>query len=85
MCIARLKKAKKKTVGTKQTLKAVQQGMAKVVYIAQDAQSHVINPIIQACSLKNIPVIKVNEMLELGKTCGIEVGCAAASVVEEEI
>jgi large subunit ribosomal protein L7A len=81
----RLKKAKKKTVGSKQTLKTVQQGMAKVVFIAQDAQSHVVNPIVQACSLKNIPVIRVDEMLELGKTCGIEVGCAAASIVEEEI
>ncbi|KFI34364.1 50S ribosomal protein L7, partial [Peptococcaceae bacterium SCADC1_2_3] len=30
-------------------------------------------------------VIRVDEMLELGKTCGIEVGCAAASIVEEEI
>lgn len=83
MPIARLKKAKKKTVGSKQTLKAVQQGVAKVVYIAKDAQSHVVNPIIQACSLKNIPVVRVDEMLELGNACGIEVGCAAASIVEE--
>ncbi len=85
MYLTKLKKAKKKTVGSKQTLKAVQQGMAKVVYIAQDAQSHIVNPIIQACSLKNVPVVQVDEMLELGKTCGIEVGCAAASIVEEEI
>lgn len=84
MSLMRLAKAKKKTVGSKQTLKAVQLGTARVVYIAQDAEEHVVTPVIQACGLKNIPVIRISDMQSLGKTCGIEVGCAVASIVEEE-
>jgi len=75
--------AKKKTVGTKQTLKAVEKDQAKKVFIAADAEPHVTKPIVQLCNVKGIPVITVQTMLALGKVCGIEVGCAAAAIIEE--
>ncbi|MCL6476827.1 MAG: ribosomal L7Ae/L30e/S12e/Gadd45 family protein [Peptococcaceae bacterium] len=83
MSLDRLSRAHKKVIGSKQTLKAVDRNQAKVVYLAKNAEKHVTDPIIQACSGKSIPVIYVESMQVLGKACGIEVGCAATAVVEE--
>jgi large subunit ribosomal protein L7A len=83
MALRRLSFARKKTVGTKQTIKAIERGLAKVVFIAQNADRHVVEPIIQSCREKAIPVISVDSMQALGKACGIDVGCAAAAVTEE--
>lgn len=78
-----LKDAAKKTIGTKQTTKAVQKGTAKVVYIAKDAEPRVLNPLVKLCEEKGIEVVAVDSMLELGKACGIEVGSASAAIVAE--
>lgn len=83
MPLKRLLSARKKTVGTKQTMKMVERGQAKVVFLAKDAEKHVIEPIAQSCVSKQIPVVYVDTMQVLGKACGIEVGCAAAAVTEE--
>ncbi|MBC7335149.1 MAG: ribosomal L7Ae/L30e/S12e/Gadd45 family protein, partial [Clostridia bacterium] len=42
MVYERLKRARTRTVGTKQTTKAVQRDQAKVVYVACDAEERVI-------------------------------------------
>lgn len=79
----RLRNAVKKTIGTKQTTKAVQKHTAAIVYVAKDAEPHVINPLVKLCKEKGIEVITVDSMLELGKACGIEVGSASAAIVAE--
>lgn len=83
MAYERLLSARKKTVGTKQTLKAIERGQAKVVYLALNADRHVVEPILHMCASKGIPVIQVDSMQALGKACGIEVGCATAAITEE--
>nr|WP_315989385.1 ribosomal L7Ae/L30e/S12e/Gadd45 family protein [Desulforamulus aquiferis] len=83
MSLERLSSARKRTVGAKQTLKAVDKAQSKVVYWAADAETRVIDPIIRICTGKNIPTIKVESMKELGKACRIEVGCAVASITED--
>jgi large subunit ribosomal protein L7A len=83
MAYKRLISARKRTVGAKQTLKAIERGLAKVVYVAQTADRHVIEPILQNCLQKGIPVIRVDSMQALGKACRIEVGCAAAAITED--
>lgn len=75
--------ARIKTVGAKQTLKAIERGQAKVVYVAQNADRHVVEPILRICAEKGIPVIKADSMLALGKACRIEVGCASAAIIEK--
>lgn len=75
-----LKKAKK-TIGTKQTLKAVEKGIAGLVYIARDAEAKVTKPVIDLCNQKNIPVQFVDTMAELGSACAIDVGAAAAAII----
>lgn len=79
----RLRKAVKKTIGTKQTMKAVQRNAATLVYVAKDAEPHVVDPLINLCKEKGIEVVTVDSMKELGKACGIEVGSASAAVIAE--
>lgn len=78
----RLAQARRRTVGTKQTLKAVEKGQARIVYIAKDAEERVTSPLIKLCEEKGVEVVYVESMQELGKTCGIKVGAASAAVIE---
>jgi large subunit ribosomal protein L7A len=82
LTLENLLKARKKTVGTKQTIKAIERGKAKVVYVAQNAERQVLEPVLQMCAAKGIPVVQVDSVLTLGKACRIEVGCASAAIVE---
>jgi len=70
-------------VGTKQTTKMVELGKATMVYVAQDADSRLVSRIVQLCKQHGVEVTFVDTMRSLGKACGIEVGTAAAAVVEE--
>ena len=75
----RLKNARIKVVGTKQTQKAIEKCQTQVVYVARDAEERVISPIVRLCEEKNLELVLVDSMSELGKACGIKVGAAAAS------
>jgi large subunit ribosomal protein L7A len=70
-------------VGIKQTTRLVEQGKAGMVYVAQDADSRLVSRILQLCKQRGIPVTFVDTMRNLGKSCGIDVGTAAAAVAEE--
>jgi len=83
MQLERLKAAKHKTVGLKQTLKALEKGLAKLVFIADDAEQHVTKPLLRLCLEKSVPVQSVMSMEDLGKACGIEVGAATAAVLDD--
>ncbi len=83
MQLERLKAAKQKTVGLKQTQKALEKGLAKIIFIADDAELHVTKPLLKLCSERAVPVEPVATMEELGKACGIEVGAATAAILEE--
>lgn len=83
MPISSLESARKKTIGTKQTLKALEKGLAKEVFVASDAEQHVVRPLLRHCQENGIPVVMVDTMKNLGKICGIEVGCASAALIEE--
>ncbi|MDH7479452.1 MAG: ribosomal L7Ae/L30e/S12e/Gadd45 family protein [Syntrophomonadaceae bacterium] len=83
MPLENLKLAPKKTVGTKQTLKAVEKGMARMVFIASDAEPRVTRSLLQSCESQGIPVVEVDTMAELGKACGIDVGSASAAILKD--
>lgn len=78
-----LKHARQKTVGLKQTQRAMEKGLARCVYIAEDAEKHILRPILDWCADQNVKLVKVPTMRELGKACGIEVGTAVAAILEE--
>ncbi|HHY38395.1 MAG TPA: 50S ribosomal protein L7Ae-like protein [Clostridia bacterium] len=73
--------ARRRTIGTKQTLKAVNAGRVKVVFVARDAQEHVVRDLISACEQKGVEIIYVDSMHKLGKACGIEVGASSAAIL----
>jgi large subunit ribosomal protein L7A len=80
--VERLKNARKKTVGTKQTEKAIEKGLAQVVYLAQDAEEWISAPLLRLCAEGGIEVVMVESMGELGAMCGIKVKAASAAVIE---
>jgi large subunit ribosomal protein L7A len=76
-----LKTAPKKTVGLKQTRKALTDGAAKSVFVARDAEVRVRQPVLALCEETGVPVFWADTMEELGRACGIEVGAAVAAVL----
>ena len=75
-------KGKKVIVGAKQLRKALENGRAKFVYLAQNADPAITEPIMAKCELNHVSYAWVRTMQELGSACGIEVGAAAAAAVE---
>lgn len=78
-----LKHAKKKTVGIKQTQRALERGLVKKAYVARDADSHVIKPILELCRNHKVECVEIASMEELGKACGIDVGAAVAAILAD--
>lgn len=77
----RLQTAQRITVGTKQTLKKVLAGETAVVYLAEDADATIVEPLKKLCEERGIPITFVPTMTELGRLCRIEVGAAAAAIL----
>ena len=69
-------------VGTKQLKKAVKAGRARYVFLAENADPAVTEPLEELCAANHIQFTWVPSMAELGRVCGIEVGAAAAAVVD---
>ena len=68
-------------VGAKQLRKALKAGTACKVYLAQNADPAVTEPLAAMCQENSVSVSWVRSMAELGKVCGIDVGAAAAAVI----
>ncbi len=83
MSLDRIRLAGKKTIGANQTAKAVAQSIVTELFVAKDAEDHVIRPILTTAQQKGIPVCWVDSMKLLGKACGIEVGAATAAILKD--
>lgn len=70
-----------KVVGVKQTRRALNDGRAKTVYLAHDADPALTEPLAELAGEKGVSVIWTEHMKELGKACGIAVGAAVAAVI----
>jgi len=70
--------------GTNETTKAVERGLAKLVYIAMDVDPpEIVAHLPLLCEEKNIPYIYIRSKSDIGKAVGIEVNCASAAVIDE--
>ncbi len=85
MSYEKVKQAKHFSVGVKQTIKAVEQGLAQEVIIAKDADNKLTSKIIQICKENNLNVYYVDSMRKLGKACGIDVGASSVALMEDKI
>ena len=70
----------KLVVGAKQIRKALKNSAVTAVFLAQNADPAITEPLCAACEEQELPVTWVRSMKELGAQCGIEVGAAAAAV-----
>lgn len=76
-------KHRSKTVGLKQTMKALAANKVRTVFIAQDADEKLISKVLEACSNKGIEICRVESMKLLGRKCGIDVGTAVAATLND--
>ena len=72
---------KKVVVGAKQLRKALTSGSAIRVYLAENADPAITEPIMTLCQQNSVDYVWVRSMIDLGHACGIEVGAAAAAAV----
>jgi len=71
-----------KAIGIKQTLKAVENDTAKVVFIARDADEKITGSLKELCLSNNVALEYVDTMKQLGKAVGIEVGASAVCLLK---
>ncbi|MFC4549127.1 MULTISPECIES: 50S ribosomal protein L7Ae [Halorussus] len=69
--------------GTNETTKAVERGNADLIYIAEDVQpEEIVMHLPELADEKGIPFIFVETQDDVGHAAGLEVGSAAAAVVD---
>lgn len=79
----RLISSRKKIIGLKQTVKAIKNDTANVVYIANDAEESIKNNILEVCRGKEVQIVYIDTMKKLGEACGIEVNASCASLLKD--
>ena len=70
-----------KVVGVKQTRRALNDGRAKEVFLARDADPGLTEPLSAQAEEKGVSVHWIDTMRALGRACGIAVGAAVAAII----
>ena len=69
--------------GTNETTKAIERGNAKLVLIAEDVQpEEIVMHLPELATEKNVPFVFVERQDDVGHAAGLEVGSAAAAIVD---
>jgi large subunit ribosomal protein L7Ae len=69
--------------GTNETTKAVERGNAELVYVAEDVQpEEVVMHLPELCAEKGVPHLFVASQDDIGGAAGLQVGSAAAAIVD---
>jgi len=69
--------------GTNETTKAVERGLAKLVYIATDVDPpEIVAHLPLLCKERKVPYIFVPSKKELGKMAGLDVAAASVAIVD---
>ncbi|MEG0824276.1 MAG: ribosomal L7Ae/L30e/S12e/Gadd45 family protein [Oscillospiraceae bacterium] len=69
-------------VGAKQTGRAIADAAAAAVFLAEDADPKITEPIAKLAHEQNVPVEMVATMKQLGAACSIAVGAAVAALLK---
>ena len=69
-------------VGTKQTLKAVEQNEALKVFLAKDTDAAIRDKIVNICQKNDVTIEYVATKKELGKACNISIDAAVACILK---
>jgi large subunit ribosomal protein L7Ae len=69
--------------GTNETTKAVERGNAELVFVAEDVSpEEVVMHLPELANEKEVPYVFVGEQDDIGHAAGLEVGSAAAAIVD---
>ena len=71
-----------KVVGVKQLRKAIGRDQIRRVFLAEDADPAVTEPVEALARERAVPITRVPTMRELGLACGIAVGASAAGLLK---
>ncbi len=72
----------KRIVGIKQVKRALNSDKVQTVYIAKDAEQRVTSPVEILCKEKQIDIVYIDTMKELGEICNIDVNAAVAALLK---
>ena len=75
-------KTAKKVTGAKQVTRALKHGSASRVFLAENADPRVTEPVQALCQEHGVEIETVPTMAELGTACGIAVGSAVAAMID---
>lgn len=70
-----------KVVGAKQTKRAIGDGRARRVFLAEDADPRITAGIAELSAASGVEIEWVSAMRDLGQACGIAVGAAVAALI----
>jgi large subunit ribosomal protein L7A len=71
-----------KVVGIKQVKRAIDKDETQTVFIAEDADENITKDVSKLCKDKQIQIVHVDNMDELGKACGIDINAAVAALLK---
>ena len=72
----------RRIVGTKQLLRALDEGRIAQAFVAADADLLLTKRVVDRCYNMNVPCTQVESMENLGRACGIDVKAAAAGLLK---
>ena len=72
----------RRVVGTKQLLRALDEGKIVQAYVAADADLLLTKRVVDRCYDMDVPCTQVERMEKLGRACGIDVKAAAAGLLK---
>ena len=75
-------KSEPKVVGTRRVSKAIEQGLVKLVYVADDADLFITRQIGDLCEKHGVTLLTVPSMKALGEACNVQVKTAAAGLLK---
>ena len=76
--------SKAKVVGVKQSRKAITQGRAARVFLADDADPELMEPLAECAAAAGVPVERGHSMAELGQACRITVGASIVVLLKQK-
>jgi len=72
-----------KTVGARSVQKAILRNEVERLYVAEDAEDRVVGPVLELARGKDLEVVFVPSMKELGESFGLRVAAAVAATLKK--
>ncbi len=73
--------SQEKVIGVKQSRRAIREGRATRVFLADDADPAITDPVAESCKTVGIPVETGYTMAQLGQACRITVGASVVALL----